>query len=64
LLLFILKLAIYSKSSVLPMIVLSLFGLVHGVANVPKNRINAVKTLLHYGIKVFKNGLGTTIQTT
>ena len=60
--LFVLKLAVYSKSSVLTMTFLSLYGLIHGVARVPRKRINAVKSLLNYGIKVLKHGLGTSIQ--
>jgi recombinational DNA repair protein (RecF pathway) len=60
--LFVLKLAVYSKSSVLTMMLLSLFGLIHGVARVPKNRASAVKSLLKYGVEVFQHGLGTPIQ--
>jgi hypothetical protein len=62
--LFVLKLTVYSKSSVLPMTLLSLYGLIHGVASVPRNRINAVKSLLHYSVEVFQHGLGTPIQIT
>jgi hypothetical protein len=64
LLLFVLKLSVYSKSSFLTMTFLSLYGLIHGVAYVPTNRANALKSLLHYGVKVFQHGLGTPIQTT
>jgi hypothetical protein len=59
--LFVLKLSVYSKSSFLTMTFLSLYGLIHGVACVPINRVNAVKSLLHYGVRVFQNGLGTPI---
>ena len=39
---------------------LSIYGLIHGVAQVPINRLNAVKSLLHYGVEVFQQmGLGT-----
>ena len=62
--LFILKLSIYSKCSFLTMTLLSLIGLIHGVAYVPTNRINAVKSLLHYVAEVFQHGLGTPIETT
>ncbi len=60
--LFALKLAVYSRSSVLTMALLSIYGLIHGVARVPKNRINAMKSLLKYGIMVFQHGLGTPIK--
>jgi hypothetical protein len=46
------------------MLLLSLIGLIHGIASVPKNRVNAVKSLLHYGVEVFQHGLGTPITTT
>lgn len=60
--LFVLKISVYSKSSFLTMSFLSLYGLIHGVACVPTNRINAVKSLLHYGAEVFQHGLGTPIK--
>jgi hypothetical protein len=60
--LFVLMLLVYSKSSVLTMAFLSIYGLTHGIAHVPRNRINAVKNLLHYGVKVLQHGLGTTIK--
>ncbi len=62
--LFVLMLAVYSESSVLPMIFLSVYGLIHGVAHVPRNRIRAVKSLLDYSVKVVQHGLGTSIQVT
>ena len=55
--LFILRLVVYSNSSFLTMTFLSMYGLVHGVACVPKSRISAVKSLLHYGVQVFEHGL-------
>ncbi len=60
--LFVLKLVVYSESSVLTMTFLSLYGLIHGVACVPKNRIAAMKSLFHYGIRVIRHGLGTSIH--
>ncbi len=60
--LFVLRLLVYSRSSVLTMAFLSIYGLIHGVARVPKNRINAMKSLLKYGVEVFQHGLGTPIQ--
>ena len=60
--LFVLKLAVYSKSSVLTMTFLSLFGLIQGIARVPINRLSAVKSLLHYGVEVSQKGLGTSMH--
>lgn len=60
--LFVLKLTIYSKSSVLTMTFLSLYGLIHGIARVPINRLSAVKSLLNYGVEVFQKGLGTSMH--
>jgi hypothetical protein len=60
--LFVLKILVYSKSSLITMIFLSLYGLTHGVARVPRNRLSAVKSLLHYGVDVLQRGLGTSIQ--
>ena len=60
--LFVLTLVVYSKSSFLTMTFLSLYGLIHGVACVPRNRVSAVKSLLHYGVDVLQNGLGSPIQ--
>jgi hypothetical protein len=56
--LFILRLVVYSKSSLLTMIFLSLYGLIHGVTCVPRKRASAVKSLLRYGIEVVQQGLG------
>jgi hypothetical protein len=61
--LFVLRILVYSKSSLITMLFLSLYGLVEGIARVPKNRIGAVKTLLNYGVDVLQRGLGTSIQT-
>jgi hypothetical protein len=60
--LFVLKLAVYSNSSVLTITFLSLYGLVQGVARVPINRLSAVKSLLHYGVEVLQKGLGTSMH--
>ena len=60
--LFMLRLVVYSKSRFLIMTFLSLYGLIHGVACVPKNRLSAVKSLLRYGADVFQHGLHTPIQ--
>lgn len=54
----VLRLAVYSNSSFLPMVLLSLYGLVNGIAYVPRKRVSAVKSLLHYGVNVLHNGLG------
>lgn len=61
--LFVLRILVYSKSSLITMIFLSLYGLTQGVARVPRNRISAVKSLLHYSVDVLQRGLGTSIQT-
>jgi hypothetical protein len=56
--LLILKLAVYSKSSFLTMTALSLYGLISGVAFVPRKRASAVKSLLRYGVAVLHHALG------
>jgi recombinational DNA repair protein (RecF pathway) len=60
--LFILRLVVYSKSSLLTMTFLSLYGLIHGVARVPRKRASAVKSLLRYGVNVIQHGLGSSTQ--
>ena len=55
--LFILRLVVYSNSSLLAMTFLSLYGLIHGVARVPKKRVSGMKSLIHYGAEVFQHGL-------
>jgi hypothetical protein len=37
---------------------LCVYGLIHGIARVPKNRVSALKSLLNYGVEVLKHGLG------
>jgi len=61
--LFVLMLVVYSKSRFLAMTFLSLYGLIHGAACVPRNRVSAVKSLLHYGVDVLQHGLDSPIQT-
>jgi len=56
--LFVLMLVVYSRSSVLTMTFLCVYGLIHGIARVPKNRVSALKSLLNYGVEVLKHGLG------
>ena len=56
--LFALMLAVYSKSSLLTMALLSLYGLVHGVASVPEKRASAMKSLIRYGAKILLQKLG------
>ena len=60
--LFVLMLAVYSGSTFLTMTFLSLYGLIHGVANVPGRRVSAVKSLLRYGVEVLQNGLDSPIK--
>ena len=55
--LFLLRLAVYSNSSLLAMTFLSIFGLIHGIAHVPKKRLSGAKSLLHYGVEVLQHGL-------
>jgi hypothetical protein len=61
--LFFLRLAVYSKSSFLTMTALSLYGLIQGVACVPRKRASALKSLLRYGVSVIQHGLGSSAQT-
>ena len=58
----VLKLLVYSESSLLTMTFLSLYGLVHGVACVPRKRVSALKSLLRYGVQVLQHGLESPIQ--
>ena len=58
--LFVLRFAVYSKSSVLTMTTLSLYGLIRGVACVPRKRVSSVKSLLRYGVDVLHHGLEST----
>ena len=58
--LFVLRLAVYSKSSFLAKVLLSLCGLIHSVAVVPRNRLSGVKSLLRYGVEVVQQRLGST----
>ena len=57
LLLLLLKPMVYSRSTTLLMILLSLYGLVHGVASVPRKRLSAVRSLVRYGADVLRRGL-------
>ncbi len=60
--LFVLRPVVYSKSSFLAKVVLSLYGLIHSVAVVPRKRVSAVKSLLHYGVEVVEQRLRTPSQ--
>jgi len=53
--LFILRLTVYSNSSFLTMSLLSLYGLIHGGACVPRKRASAVRSLMRYGVSVFQH---------
>jgi len=55
--LLVLRLAVYSKSSFLTMSALSMYGLIRGVACVPRKRASSVKSLLLYGVRVLQHGL-------
>lgn len=54
--LFLVKLIVYSKSKFLAIVFVSLFGVIQGSIRVPKNRINAFKRLLNYGVEVLQHG--------
>jgi hypothetical protein len=58
----ILKLLVYSGSSAFTVVFLSLYGFVLGVAMVPRARIGAVRSLLHYGVDVLQRGLGASLH--
>jgi len=52
-----LELMVYSNSKLLILTYLSLYGFIHGVAHIPRNRLSAVKSLLHYAVAVIQHGL-------
>ena len=60
--LFVLRLVVYSKSAFLAKAVLSSYGLIHSLALVPKNRVNALKSLFRYGVEVIQQMLGSPTQ--
>ena len=55
--LFILRPAVYTDSAFLTMTLLSVYGLIHGVACVPKKRVSALRSLLRYGAVVLQRGV-------
>ncbi len=55
--LLVLRPVVYSKSSFLAKVVLSLYGLIHSVAVVPRKRVSAVKSLVRYGVEVVEQRL-------
>jgi hypothetical protein len=58
----VLRLVVYSKSSFLAKVLLSLYGFIHSVALVPRKRMSAVKSLLRYGVDVIQKRLGSPAQ--
>jgi hypothetical protein len=54
--LFVFRPVVYSRSSFLAKVVLSLYGFIQGVATVPRKRVSAVKSLLPYGVVVIQKG--------
>jgi hypothetical protein len=60
--LFVLRLVVYSNSAFLAKVLLSLYGLIHSLAIVPRNRVNAIKSLFRYGLEVIQQKLGSTTQ--
>ncbi len=59
--LLILRLLVYSNSMQLTMAFVSSYGLIEGIAKVPRKRLSSVKSLLRYGVSVLQHGLGYTI---
>jgi hypothetical protein len=51
---------VYSGSTVLAQVVLSLYGLVYSVPVIPRKRLSGVKSLLNYGVAVVEKKLGST----
>jgi hypothetical protein len=60
--LFVLRPVVYSGSSFLAKVVLSLYGLIHSVSVVPRKRLSAVKNLLKYGLVITQKKLGSSIE--
>jgi hypothetical protein len=58
----VLRLLVYSRSSFLTVMWLSLYGFVLGVASVPRERVGALKSLLCYGVDVLQRGLGASLH--
>jgi hypothetical protein len=58
--LLVLRMVVYTGSSFLAKVVLSLYGLIHSLAVFPGNRANAAKSLLRYGSAVIQQRLGST----
>jgi len=52
-----LKLMVYSNSKLLILAYLSLYGFIHGIAHIPRNRLRAAKSLLNYALAVIQHGL-------
>jgi hypothetical protein len=57
--LLILRPVVYSGSSFLATILLSLYGLVYSVTIVPRKRLSGAKSLLKYGVAVVQKKLAT-----
>jgi hypothetical protein len=55
--LFVLRPIVYSGSSFLAKVALSLYGFVESVAIVPRKRLSSVKSLLNYGVTVIQKKL-------
>ncbi len=56
--LLVLRPVVYSGSTVLAQVVLSLYGLVCSVPVIPRKRLSGVKSLLNYGVAVVQKKLG------
>ena len=55
--LFVLQPVVYSGSSFLAKVVLSIYGLIHGAVTVRRKRLSAAKSLLNYGATVIQKKL-------
>jgi hypothetical protein len=56
--LFVLRLVVYSGSSFLAKVLLSLYGLIHSLAVLPGKKMSAAKSLFRYGVAVIQKWLG------
>ncbi len=58
--LFFLRPVVYSGSSFLAKVALSLYGFIHSIGVVPRKRLGAVKSLLRYGVSIIRKKLAAT----
>lgn len=58
-LLLVLRPVVYSKSTFLAKVALSLYGLIHSVTIIPNKRLSALKSLLNYAATITQKKLST-----